>query len=95
MSWWTGFTKFKEELEIANKVIAHAKTLGIDIGTPVKYNGTVYKIKQIWINTANEIQVRVELDHPHLEDYMIDIDDIEYGPAIAVLFGEDNVPAKS
>lgn len=91
MSWYTGYTKIKEELNVAQKVIAHAESLGLDIGKTVKYNNEFYKIKQLWVNTAGGIHIRVELDHPHLEDFMIDLDELEYGPAIETLFGEKNV----
>ena len=92
MSWYTGYTRIKEDLNVAQKVIAHAESLGLDIGKTVKYNNELYKIKQLWVNTARDIIIRVELDHPHLEDMMIDLEEIEYGPAIETLFGEKNVP---
>lgn len=91
MSWYTGYTKIKEDRDIANKVIAHAESLGLDVGKTVKYRDTFYKIKQLWVNTSGNIHIRVELDHPHLEDFMIELDEIEYGPAIETLFGAKNV----
>ncbi len=91
MSWYTGYTKIKEDLNVAQKVIAHAQSLGLDIGTPVRHHGNMYKVKQLWVNTSGGIHIRVELDDPAFEDVMLDIEDIEYGPAIQVLFGAKNV----
>lgn len=91
MSWSTGYTKIKENYKLAQEVMAYNEQLGIDIGTPVIYREQVYKVKQLWITelSDNRFIVRVEVEDKDLEDFMLELDEIKWGPEVELLYGKN------
>lgn len=90
MSWSTGFTKYLEQKEEAEKVISFVEKLNISIGDTVILDGKTDIVKQLWITKLyheNSYEVRVEVVGQ--EDVLHDLKDLVYGPGVEILYAKD------